>query len=105
MSAVGHTPGPWLAEPADFFGDHNIRQADTGNIAAVAAVVSNLRDPEEVAANARLITAAPDLLEIITRLIKWDKDYSWNGYAGLKALDAIIADGAAITAKITGDNA
>ncbi|WP_173995097.1 hypothetical protein [Agrobacterium tumefaciens] len=35
------------------------------------------------------------LLEISQRLIKWDTDFPvncWNGYAGLKELDKIIAD-------------
>lgn len=39
--------------------------------------------------------AVPDLAPILARLIKWDTDYPvncHNGYAGLKALDEIIAD-------------
>lgn len=59
----GHTPGTWVAEGADVFGDHNIILRDGEDRRAVAAVVSNMRDPSEVAANARLIAAAPDLLE------------------------------------------
>lgn len=38
---------------------------------------------------------------LIERLIKWDSDFpvdSHNGYAGLKELDRIIADGKALTA-------
>lgn len=59
----GHTPGPWRTEAADMFGDHNIVLADGGDdCRAIAAVVSNLRPPEEVAANAAVIAAAPDLL-------------------------------------------
>nr|WP_144033761.1 hypothetical protein [Sphingomonas laterariae] len=42
------------------FGDYNIHQPDVR--AAVAAVVSNLRPADEVAANAHLVAAAPDLL-------------------------------------------
>lgn len=67
---VQFTPGPWLAEPADMFGDHNIvlaEQADDSR--AVAAVVSNMRLPFEVAGNARLIAAAPDLYEAASKLI------------------------------------
>lgn len=60
---AGHTPGPWLAEPADMFGDHNIVLANNlYDARAVAAVVSNLRAEPEVAANAHLIAAAPELL-------------------------------------------
>lgn len=39
---------------------------------------------------------------LLDRLIKWDKDYPvncWNGYAGLKELDKIIADAAALRAQ------
>lgn len=66
----GHTPGTWVAEGADVFGDHNIILRDGEDRRAVAAVVSNMRDPSEVAANARLIAAAPDL-------IKAGKDAEW----------------------------
>lgn len=63
MSGVAHTPGPWEVDGPDMFGDYNIvlanRESDSR---AIAAVVSNLRDPAEVAANARLNAAAPELL-------------------------------------------
>lgn len=56
-----HTPGPWSAEgPDEVFGDFNIHES--GLRAAVAAVVSNLRPPKVVEANARLCAAAPELL-------------------------------------------
>lgn len=62
---IGHTKGPWVAEAADIFGDHNIVLADRSeDCRAVAAVVSNMRDPLEVEANARLIAAAPDFAEV-----------------------------------------
>ena len=50
------TKGPWRKDGPDMFGDFNIlHQADS---LAVAAVVSNLRQPGEVEANASLVTAA-----------------------------------------------
>jgi hypothetical protein len=59
-----HSPGPWTAEgPDEIFGDYNIHEP--GVRAAIGAVVSNLRPPEEVAANARLVVAAPDLLSAL----------------------------------------
>lgn len=76
-----HTPGPWRAEAADMFGDHNIVLADGGDdCRAIAAVVSNLRPPEEVAANASVIAAATDLLNALdglssfleVALVGWD---------------------------------
>jgi len=59
----GHTAGPWVAEPADMFGDHNIIRGDGLELLAIAAVVSNMRPSKEVHANARLVAAAPTLLE------------------------------------------
>ena len=66
MSGAAHTPGPWVVDGPDMFGDFNIvlanRESDSR---AIAAVVSNLRDPAEVAANACLNAAAPELLEAL----------------------------------------
>lgn len=60
---AGYTPGPWSAEGPDQFGDYNIHCQHER--AVVTAVISNLRPSTEVAANARLIAAAPDLLEAL----------------------------------------
>lgn len=49
-----------------------------------------------------MINVAPDLAEIARRLVKWDTDFPvncWNGYAGLKELDRIIADAKSTLAK------
>lgn len=58
-------------------------------------------DAAEFAQKKALADASPELLAIALRLIKWDKDFPvncHNGYAGLKELDAIIADAAKISA-------
>lgn len=65
---AGPTPGPWVAGEADEFGDHNITRA--GEVLAIAAVVSNMRAPGEVEANARLIAAAPELLASVIELLE-----------------------------------
>ena len=64
-----YTPGPWHADPADMFGDHNIMRGDNEDVLAIAAVVWNMRPSDEVAANARLIAAAPEMLEALTNLL------------------------------------
>lgn len=69
------TPGPWLAEPADMFGDHNIVLADGPDARAIAAVVSNMRHPAEVAANARAIALVPEMVEALRRV----RDVSASG--------------------------
>lgn len=67
----GHTKGPWSAEGPDPFGDYNIHEPSAR--LAIGAVVSNLRPAKEVSANARLIAAAPDLLEACKGLLtKYD---------------------------------
>ena len=58
---------PWTAEGPDEFGDYNLHVDDVR--LAVAAVVSNLREPEVVTANAALIIRAvnahDDLVEAL----------------------------------------
>lgn len=61
------TAGPWKNGGPDDFGDHPIGH-NADNL-AVAAVVTNLRSPDEVAANAHLIAAAPDLYEALNVLV------------------------------------
>ena len=61
------TPGPWRAEFPD---EISVRDADGGRIAILANLKGRLgmkgrRDTSEVEANARLIAAAPDLLEAL----------------------------------------
>lgn len=63
VDEAGFTPGPWHAEGPDQFGDFNIHHERYR--LAVAAVVSNMHPAEEVAANARLIAAAPDMFEAL----------------------------------------
>ena len=59
------TKGPWSAEGPDAFGDYNV--CPPHEEAVVAAVVSNVRPLQEVAYNATLIAAAPDLFEALRR--------------------------------------
>lgn len=64
---VKHTPGPWNVEGPDWYGDFNI--VPSHEALAIGAVVRNgMRDQGETEANARLISAAPDLLEALREL-------------------------------------
>lgn len=67
MAAAQHTPGPWSVEGPDCFGDYNIHCP--GERAVVAAVISNVRPDDEVAANARLIAAATELLALLKQAL------------------------------------
>lgn len=96
-----HTPAPWTAEgPDEIFGDYNIHEP--GVRAVIGAVVSNLRPPEEVAANARLVAAAPDLLsalgDAIEALAMCEPRTSHGARCSLRAMLA----GRAALAKATG---
>lgn len=55
-----HTPGPWRAEPGDY-PDDNYVTSDGGTI------VDHVSD-----ADARLIAAAPDLLDALMAVVKAD---------------------------------
>jgi hypothetical protein len=60
MSQPKHTPGPWTVDP-HFLDD--IMAADGLDVATVVLTGEHCRDMPERRANARLIAAAPELLE------------------------------------------
>jgi hypothetical protein len=66
-----HTPGPWVAE---FEETYNVRGPDEGRVAICMNLkgrygLGGRRTGAESAANARLIAAAPDLLETLRELV------------------------------------
>lgn len=67
---VKHTPGPWHVDPKapeeSFFEDVNILRHD--GLAVAVCVHNGDIVPPEPEANARLIAAAPDLLEALREL-------------------------------------
>ena len=94
-----HTPGPWLIEA---------QNSHTGAIATVHNttdvwveiwsenwIVTGM-GPEEQSANARLIAAAPDLLEALKEIIAAADGDGWN------QLDASFATARAAIAKAEG---
>jgi hypothetical protein len=61
-----HTPGPWRIAPASDYADGSLNvDADTRGYVCLAG----FRDDPEARANARLIAAAPDLLEACKRIL------------------------------------
>ena len=82
-----HTPGPWIADGAQIFtSDTNVAQANGYRI-----------DRETVAANARLIAAAPELLEALQKIAGNTYDEWTNGADAARIARAAIA-------KATGEN-
>lgn len=69
---VTHTPGPWYV--ASKRGKHELR-ISSGHWDSFATVVSRMEnaktDCADGLANARLITAAPDLLASLRELVAW----------------------------------
>ena len=61
MTKAQHTPGPWET----FLNDTQVGTADTAE--GIAAL---WRDGDEQKANARLIAAAPELLDELERILK-----------------------------------
>lgn len=67
MSEAKHTPGPWQACDVGDYSDYDGRcRVILGNDLRIAVV---LGDHDESAANARLIAAAPDLLEELEDMV------------------------------------
>lgn len=89
-----HTPGPWEAN------GYHIRQRVTGtrSIAEVAYTGPHHTPPHEYPkscrlvdeANARLIAAAPDLLEALEAIMDSDL-WEWNGSAAFWLQDKVKA--------------
>ncbi len=67
-----HTPGPWRIANEESL---RIRapEANDATVATITQISLSVRwDPETVSANARLIAAAPDLLEACRMMIAWN---------------------------------
>lgn len=96
-----NTPKPWtvhhrMNDCVTFEGRHGQENLFLQNLDGYFAC-QNFED-------AALVSAAPELLTISQRLVQWDLDYPVNcdnGYAGLEALNKIIADAKTAIGKAT----
>ena len=85
---TGHTPGPWVADLGETY---SIRAKD-GRVAHCQHVhLTGRRDTKTVAANARLISAAPELLEALVNLLAVHEDDGGTRYHVHVAARAAIA--------------
>ncbi len=78
----GHTPGPW-----EVYADHFYSSclAEVGHLVISARHdVHDWENPATHEANARLIAAAPDLLEALKGLMRCEDDASSSAAGGLK---------------------
>lgn len=100
--SVQHTPGPWKAYPIEM--NHGLPYTPVAANTLLAKVYSEaFGDYEQSEANARLVAAAPDLLEALRRVVN-----DWVAPDGLPFEDgempALDAARAAIS-KATGGKA
>lgn len=66
-----HTPGPWTLSKTD---DYVIEAVKAGSPYEVCTYMVDSDNEAEDLANARLIAAAPDLLDVVQLIIKeWEK--------------------------------
>jgi hypothetical protein len=97
---LAHTPGPWHSRPAIKPGEYTVT-AESGGFAPLARVKGDKRSTLTAAhANARLMAAAPDLLEALLTMIEACPDREKND-AIAQAVDmALGAIGKAITVTV-----
>ena len=118
-----HTPGPWDAwigaskfsitgpgaAATSFFlvADKDLARLiiQIGSESGEAPAVATGNSVERARANARLIAAAPDLLEACVAMIEWDereKDHSVDFHARMALCDAAFQKARAAIAKAEG---
>lgn len=94
-----HTPGPWnihWGTAQSGSGHHIVDGTDHGELSRIATVLFHDDAEGETNANARLIAAAPDLLEAVDRLLTWntggqraeDVSFARQAYANAVGLSA-----------------
>lgn len=87
-----HTPGPWTTGRA-------INTVDIGKFSFICPFGANSADQvAEIKANARLISAAPDLLAALEAIVKMISPYSGQG-----RMDTEISAAHAAIAKAKGE--
>lgn len=89
-----HTPGPWQANKR-----HNGWDVYAPDKRVVAEIY-RVAEPEICEANARLVAAAPELLEAAKRFIAWI-DSGKRGFPSESKLDAAVTETRTAVAKAT----
>ena len=90
---IGHTPGPWKAH---FEEAYFVTGPDLGSVAMMmnlkgAYGLGGRRSGDESAANARLIAAAPELLEALRQIVEQHGQWN-NGIWAANIARAAIAE-------------
>jgi hypothetical protein len=101
MTDTQHTPGPWFATPGNYAVYVKDAYGDQGDL--VCALYGAGATSYECAANARLIAAAPELLEACRLFVAYDTDESGDDVALMLAYARARAEIRAAIAKATGE--
>lgn len=94
MKEFKHTPGPWRTTPNGVVTSDSCQIAHVGETSRPADMVGSF---ERWDADARLIAAAPELLEALDNLLSWAEDIHTPGkttrinYHGMDMARAAIA--------------
>lgn len=104
MSAK-HTPGPWAIR-YDYV--VQAQSFDGGRLVPVAQPYGVNSDGTDLFANARLIAAAPDLLEALSKFVEFAEQYgevvfSGGGMPVIDAMNACTTKARAAITKATGE--
>lgn len=95
----GHTPGPWVN---DFEESGRICDAAGHDMIRIYVDPHSGRDFETGKANARLIAAAPDLLEAVQSLVYLVKESGFRSGLTEEAFDEALMSGIAAIEKARG---
>lgn len=82
MHNCKNTPGPWHIENTDLNQQYNIE----ANGSEVASTVTSWTNDEENLANAKLIAAAPDMLDILVECQKYHLELNSEIRSKIKAV-------------------
>lgn len=105
MKDSNHTPGPWIAT-GSAIEDVDITEIRTVDERLLAEVLpyDTLDGMAEMDANARLIAAAPELLEALEHIAAWSDSRDGSAEAVDEALDRIRRWASTAIAKATGQH-
>jgi hypothetical protein len=83
-----HTPGPW-SKPRNMINDQGLYVADpSGNWDICTITLSHAPTAEQAHANARLIAAAPAMLDALAYVVNWHREHD-SGEGELFGLDYV----------------
>ena len=81
-----HTPGPWILKGLTVYNSNEIEICESNDF-----VRANADNTSEIEANARLIAAAPDMMDALKDCLAYMLDDQSSDVTGAKALDSINA--------------